>query len=50
MREEEDNDFQTASRVPIPPLAGEPRELIKLDDELLENPTISSLSGVDNHA
>ena len=37
--------FQAASREPIPPLAGEPRELIELDDELLEDPTIASLTG-----
>ena len=39
--------FQTASRELIPPLAGEPRELIELDDELLEDPTIASLTGED---
>ena len=42
--------FQTASRELIPPLAGEPRELIELDDELLEDPTIVRLTRVDNHA
>ena len=39
--------FQAASREPIPPLAGEPRELIELDDELLEDPTIASLTEED---
>ena len=34
----------------IPPLAGEPRELIELDDDLTENPTIASLSVVDTTA
>ena len=36
--------FQVACREPIPPLAGEPRELIELDDELLEDPTIANLT------
>ena len=39
--------FQVASHEPIPPLVGEPRELIELDNELLEDPTVASLSGVD---
>ena len=39
--------FQTASREPVPPLANEPGELIDLDDDLREDPTIASLSGVD---
>ena len=39
--------FQVASREPIPPLAGEPRELIELDDDLLEDPIVANLSGVD---
>ena len=39
--------FQTASREPVPPLANEPRELIDLDDDLREDPTIDSLSSVD---
>ena len=39
--------FQTASREPVPPLANEPGELIDLDDDLREDPTIDSLSGVD---
>ena len=30
--------FQATSPKPIPPLAGEPRELIELDDELMEDP------------
>ena len=30
--------FQAASREIIPPLAGEPGELLELDDELLEDP------------
>ena len=42
--------FQTASREPIPPLACEPGELIELDDELLADPTVAGLSGVDIHA
>ena len=36
--------FQVASCEPIPPLAGEPGELIDLDDELIEDPTIARLS------
>ena len=39
--------FQASSRKPIPPLAGEPRELIELDDDLLEDPIVANLSGVD---
>ena len=39
--------FQAASREPIPPLAGEPGELIELDDELLEDPTVAGLTGED---
>ena len=39
--------FQAASREPIPPLAGEPGELIELDDELLEDPTVASLTRED---
>ena len=43
--------FQQASREPIPRLGDEPGELIELDDDdLRENPTIASLSGVDNIA
>ena len=34
----------------FPPLPGEPRELINLDDELLEDPTIASLSRVETNA
>ena len=36
--------FQLASREPIPPLAGEPGELIELDDELIEDFTVARLS------
>ena len=39
--------FQPVSREPISPLVGEPRELIDFDEELLEDPTIASLYGVD---
>ena len=39
--------FQTVSHEPIPPLADEPGELIDLNDDLWEDPTIASLSGVD---
>ena len=39
--------FQATSRERIPPLDGEPGELIELDDELLEDPTIASLTGED---
>ena len=39
--------LQAASREPIPPLAGEPGELIELDDDLLEDPTVASLTGED---
>ena len=42
--------FQPASREPIPPLAGEPGELVELDDDLMEDPTVASLSGVDTTA
>ena len=42
--------FEGASCEPIPPFAGEPRELIELDDELLEVLTVASLSGVDADA
>ena len=42
--------FQPASREPIPPLAGEPGELVELEDELTEDPTVASLSGVDSSA
>ena len=38
--------FQLASCEPIPPLAREPRELVELDDDLSEDPTVASLSGV----
>ena len=40
--------FQPASREPIPPLAGEPGELIELDDELIEDLTVARLTGEDN--
>ena len=39
--------FQEASREPIPPLAGEQGGLIELDDELLEDPIVASLTGED---
>mgnify|MGYP000155542306 CR=1 FL=1 len=42
--------FQTVSREPIPPLVGEPGEFIELDYEFLENPTVASLTRVDNLA
>ena len=42
--------FQPASREPIPPLAGEPRELVELEDELTENTMVDSISGVDTSA
>ena len=42
--------FQQASHEPIPPLANEPEELIDLDDDFREDPTIASLSGVDTTA
>ena len=34
--------FQVASCEPIPPLADEPKELIDLDNELLEDPTVAT--------
>ena len=40
--------FQPASREPIPLLAEEPRELIELDDEVLEDFTMARLSREDN--
>ena len=42
--------FQVVSREPIAPLAGEPRELIELEDGLLEEPTLVRLSRVDADA
>ena len=36
--------FQHASREPIPPLAGEPGELIELDDELIEDISLGRLT------
>ena len=39
--------FQPASREPIPPLAGEPGELIDLDDELIEDLTVARLTRED---
>ena len=39
--------YQAASHEHIPPLASELGELIELDDELLEDPTIASLIGDD---
>ena len=41
--------FQPASRELIPPLAGEPRELIDLDDELKEDPTVAHLRKIPMH-
>ena len=41
---------QATSRKPIPPLPSEPWELIELDDELLEDPTIANLTRVDADA
>ena len=38
--------FQAASREPIPPFR-EPGEIIELDDELLEDPTVAGLTGED---
>ena len=40
--------FQPASREPIPSLAGEPGELIELDDELIEDLTVARLAREDN--
>ena len=42
--------FQQASRELIPPLGDEPGELIDLDDDLREDPAITSLSSVDTIA
>ena len=42
--------FQQAFRELIPPLTDEPREIIDLDDNLREYPTISSFSSVDTSA
>ena len=39
--------FQATSHDHLPPLAGEPGELKELDDDLLEDPTVASLTGVD---
>ena len=44
------NSFQPAYHKPIPPLPGETRELIDFDDELVEDPTIASICGVDTIA
>ena len=43
--------FLVASHEPIPPLAGELGQLIELDDELLEDRTVATLTGepVDAH-
>ena len=41
--------FQVASPEPIPPLVGEPSELIDLNDELIEDPTVSRLSRKDTN-
>ena len=40
--------FQPASREPIPPLVGEPGELIELDDELIEDLMVARLAQEDN--
>ena len=40
--------FQRASQEPIPSLAGEPRELIELDDELIEDISLARLTGEAN--
>ena len=37
--------FQLSSHEPIPPLVGEPRELIDLDDKFLEDTIIVNLCG-----
>ena len=42
--------LQQASRGQIPPLDDEPGELTELDDDFQEDPSVSSLSGVDNIA
>ena len=42
--------FQPTSHEPIRPLASEPRELIDLEDEILEDPIVTNLSGVDTSA
>ena len=42
--------FQTTCREPIPPLVGEFGEVIELNDELVEDPTIASLSGTNTNA
>ena len=39
--------FQAASHEPILPLAGEPMELIELNDKLLEDPTVARLTRED---
>ena len=43
----EKDEEQVCFIKPIPPLAAEPGELIELDDELLEDPTVVSLIGED---
>ena len=40
--------FQTASWDPIPPLAGEPREPIELDDEITKDLTVARQAGENN--
>ena len=40
--------IQPACREPIPPLASEPWELLELDDELMEDLKVASLSVVDS--
>ena len=42
--------FQHASREPIPHLTGEPGELIELDDDLREDPTVARLGGEEINA
>ena len=42
--------FQPAFSEPIPPLASELGELIELDNELMEDPMVTNLFGVDTTA
>ena len=44
------SDFNKPSCEPIPPLVDEPGELIDMDDDLREDSTIASLSGVNTTA
>ena len=41
--------FQVVPCEPIPPLAGEPGERTDLDDELIEDPTVSRMSRKDTN-